>query len=333
MRRDIASLAAQSFDVVVIGAGIHGAWIALRAARSGLKTALIERGDFGAATSANSLKVLHGGLRYLQHLDFKRMRASIAARREYARSSPHLLQPTACVMPLAPGGVRSPWIFGPALLMNDLISFDRNSGVPDGARLPAGRLLTARRCRAVTEQLTNVDAVAGGQWWDAVALDTERLTLEAVLAASRSGAAIANRVEACEYLVAQGRVAGVAARECVSGQEFELRAQVTVNATGPWAAQLSRASGLAHKVLPVHWLGALNLVLRRSLGISKAVALSAASRAADRSSVLKRAQRELFFLPWCDVTMVGTDYHRVADPLGEDAARPPAGSAAAFLEE
>jgi glycerol-3-phosphate dehydrogenase len=76
MRRDTDSLAAQVFDVVVIGAGIHGAWIALRAARAGFKTALIERNDFGAATSANSLKVLHGGLRYLQHLDFRRMRSS-----------------------------------------------------------------------------------------------------------------------------------------------------------------------------------------------------------------------------------------------------------------
>jgi glycerol-3-phosphate dehydrogenase len=84
MQRTPGRLAAEVFDVLVIGAGIHGAWIALRAAQAGYRVALIERDDFGAATSANSLKILHGGLRYLQNLDLLRMRSSICARRESA---------------------------------------------------------------------------------------------------------------------------------------------------------------------------------------------------------------------------------------------------------
>src|SRR5690349_14384800 len=106
MRRDIDALSGQRFDVAVVGGGIHGAWIALRAARAGHSVALLERGDFGGGTSANSLKILHGGLRYLQHLDLRRMRSSIEARREHARWMPHLFQPLPCVMPLEASGLR-----------------------------------------------------------------------------------------------------------------------------------------------------------------------------------------------------------------------------------
>jgi len=123
MRRDLDALAAQVFDIVVVGGGIHGAWIAWRAAREGYRVALIEKHDFGGATSANSLKILHGGLRYLQHLDFGRMRSSIRARREFGRRAPHLVQPLPCLMPLRRVGLRSPWVLGPALLANDVISW------------------------------------------------------------------------------------------------------------------------------------------------------------------------------------------------------------------
>lgn len=315
MRRDVDSLRARTFDALIIGGGIHGAWIAMRCARAGLQVALIERADFGAATSANSLKVLHGGLRYLQHLDFQRMRASIGARREYARAFAHLVQPLPCLMPLKVSGVRSPWIFGPALMMNELVSLDRNSGVPDAAHLPAGYLMSARRCREAIKPLADVEPAAGGVWWDAIVLDSGRMSIEPVLEASRLGAVVANRVEAREYLIEQGKVVGARALDRLSGRELEIRAKVTVNASGPWAAELSRASDLPEVELPRNWIGALNLVLRRSLGITKAVALSSKSRAADSSAVLKRAQRELFFVPWRDVTMIGTDYHRVPSPL------------------
>src|SRR5690606_17465989 len=127
--RDLDVLGAREFDVAVVGGGMHGAWIARRAAEAGYRTALVERGDFGGATSANSLKILHGGLRYLQDLSFRRMRSSIRARREFARLAPELVQPLPCVMPLRGVGLKSPWVLAPALLANDLIASDRNAGV------------------------------------------------------------------------------------------------------------------------------------------------------------------------------------------------------------
>jgi glycerol-3-phosphate dehydrogenase len=105
---------------------------------------------------------------------------------------------------------------------------------------------------------------------------------------------------------------------------FEIRASVVVNATGPWAGEMSRASGLPTDFVPPGWCGGLNLVMRRSLGIETAVALSLAVTETDQSAVVHRDSRELFFVPWRGVTMVGTDYLPRDEPhaFGEG---PPAG--------
>jgi len=331
MRRDTSRLESQQFDIAIVGGGMHGAWLALRAAQAGHSVALVERDDFGAATSTNSLNILHGGLRYLQHLDFARMRSSIRARREFCRLFPHLVEPLPCVMPLRATGVRSPWILGPALLLNDLISADRNTNVDQAARLPAGRLLGGAACRERIAPLAATDAVSGAQWWDAIGLDAARLTLETVEMAVKAGAIVANRVQALEYLIGDRKVGGVAVRDRVSQREFEIKASVVVNATGPWAGELSAVSGLPNSFLPPGWVGGLNVVLRRSLGIGTAVALSATSKTADRSAVLQRATRELFFVPWRGVTVVGTDYCAI-DDVG-DAGGPPATAIDRFVAE
>lgn len=332
MRRSIETLESGEFDVLVVGAGVQGAWVALRAAEAGCRVALIDRHDFGGATSANSLNILHGGLRYLQHLDFPRMRSSIRARREFARQSMRLAQPLPCVMPLRAIGIRSPWFLGPALLANDVISFDRNSGVQSPARLPMGRLLSSAACASRVAPLASARASAGALWWDLLSLDSARLVLDTIIAAAAAGAVIANRVQALGYLVHDGTVAGIAARDGLTGREFEVRAKVVVNATGPWAGEMSRVSGLATDFMPAGWCGGMNLVFRRSLGIETAVALSLAVTESDQSAVVRRDSRELFFVPWRGVTMVGTDYLSREEPheFGEG---PPRGAIESFLTE
>ena len=107
MKRDTGRLSSETFDVLVIGGGIYGATIAHAATLRGLKVALVEQGDFGQGTSANSLKVIHGGLRYLQHLNLKRMRESIIARRRLLQLAPHLVSPCPFVLPTYGSGMKS----------------------------------------------------------------------------------------------------------------------------------------------------------------------------------------------------------------------------------
>lgn len=333
MRCDPAALAGQSFDVAVIGGGMHGAWIAWRAARAGLAVCLLERDDFGGGTSANSLKILHGGLRYLQQFDLARMRRSIAARREYARSFPHLFTPLPCVMPLERTGRRSPWLVAPALLVNELVAIDRNAGVHRQARLPAARILSAAQCLRQMGNLASTRPFAGAMWWDGLAPDTARLVLEVVLAAADAGTQVVNQAQVERILHAGGRVHGVAFTDRLTGRSHEIKARQVVNATGPWAAQLAGRSHLPQAALPVAWTGALNLVLRRCLGHRAAVALNTRSLAgSERTQQPRPPSRELFFVPWQGRTMIGTDYCPV-ESIEAGLAGPPPDAVATFLRQ
>jgi glycerol-3-phosphate dehydrogenase len=306
VHRDPQAFDGRHFDLVIAGGGMHGAWIALRAVEAGLSVALLEASDFGAGTSANSLKILHGGLRYLQSLDFGRMRSSIASRREFARRSPRQFEPLPCVMPLQAFGLRSPWVLGAALFANDLISADRNSAVPVDAHLPRGRLWSAARTRAAIDALAERDCVAGACWWDAVARDAGRLVLDTLHAACEGGAVLLNHAPVERILVSGGKACGVEVRDRVTGAALEIQGRCVVNATGPWAGVLARRSGLPWPREAPSFVGGLNLVLRRPLGPEVALALSA-------QPVAGRSGREYFFVPWRGVTMVGTDYCRVDD--------------------
>jgi glycerol-3-phosphate dehydrogenase len=319
MQRDLPRLADEHFDVVVVGGGIHGAWIALRATAQGFRTALLERDDFGGATSANSLKILHGGLRYLQSLDIPRMRKSVAARREFALLAPQLIRPIGCLLPLSALGIRSPWAFGPALLLNEAISFGQRSGVSPAVRLPRGHLVPAERSNEQLRLLAGRNAFSGGVWWDLLMDESDRMTLQVVLEASRLGAVVANHLEALELRSEGGVARGVAVRDGLTDRTFEIRGRMIVDATGPWAGQLSARADLPTDFLPRNWVGGLNLVLRRDLGNDLAVALTAR---------VDGRKRELFIVPWRGTSMVGTHYVAVAGPTP----LPPAGAVTEFIE-
>ena len=126
MKRDISELSSSTYDVLIIGGGIYGSTAAWDAATRGLSVALIDQGDFGGGTSANSLKTIHGGLRYLQQLDILRMRESIRERRLLLQMAPHIVHPISCVMPTYGHLMKGPEIMRIGLLLNDIISFDRN---------------------------------------------------------------------------------------------------------------------------------------------------------------------------------------------------------------
>src|SRR4029450_9226395 len=145
MRRDLSRLLERTFDLLVVGAGIHGACIAWDACLRGLTVALVDRGDFGAATSANSLGIVHGGLRYLARLDLPRMLDSIRERSGLLRIAPGLGGRLPVLIPTYQGG-RGRAAFRTALLLNDMISRTRNRGLPLEYTIPDGRLISRSEC-------------------------------------------------------------------------------------------------------------------------------------------------------------------------------------------
>ncbi|UCC53997.1 MAG: FAD-dependent oxidoreductase, partial [Anaerolineaceae bacterium] len=166
MKRSLQELSNRDYDVLVIGGGIYGACTAWDATLRGLSVALVEKSDFGAATSANSLKIIHGGLRYLQDGNLKLVRSMTKERATWLRIAPHLVHPLPFLMPTYRHFSRSKLALGAALAINDSIGFDRNRHVDPQHRLPNGRTLSRA---AALDKMHWIDpeATGGAMWYDA----------------------------------------------------------------------------------------------------------------------------------------------------------------------
>jgi glycerol-3-phosphate dehydrogenase len=184
MVRDLRRLADTRFDVLVVGAGIYGAAAAWDAAQRGLSVAIIDRGDFGGATSFNNLKTLHGGLRSLQALNFRQMRLFIRERRALARVAPHLVRPLPFVVPTtATRAQRSGHAV--ALAINDLVSRDRHDGLSRSGAAPAAgsRVVSREECLRAQPADRPAGVTGGAVWHDYQMHNTDRVTLAFVLSA------------------------------------------------------------------------------------------------------------------------------------------------------
>lgn len=306
-RRDLSTLTAQPYDVIVVGAGIYGSVVALRLAEAGLRTLVIDQGDFCSATSANSLKILHGGLRYLQHLNIKRMRETIASRRHLMQFSPHLVQPLACMIPTAGHGFRSRPIMRVASLLNNLISADRNRELPPSIHLPGGGTVEREKLLDQIPGCPEQDPSGGVVWHDGLAVNSERLALEHLLMARDLGASLCNYLRADRVTVADNRVVGVEVTDLACGGSDQVRAPWVINAAGPWFDDLLARSGIAAP--PTRWAKAVNVVVRKPLNQRFAVGIEGQAGYQDQDAVVKRGKRFFFFVPWQGGTMIGTTYH------------------------
>jgi len=304
VRRDTAALAAREHDLVVVGGGVYGAAAAWDAAQRGLAVALVERQDFGAGASWNSLKTIHGGMRYLQKGDLRRLRESAGERRTLLAIAPELVRPLPFFVPTYGHGPSGREALAIGLALSELLTADRNRGLPAAQRIPPGFTVGPREALRRLPGLRREGLSGAALWHDAQAASTERLTLAFVHAAAGAGAACANHAEAVGLLRAAGRVAGVALRDAESGRTLELRARLVLNCAGPWCDDVIALSGLPRRAAPL--LRARNLVLRRTPALPFAVG--------GRSG-----GRFLFVVPWQGRTLVGTSYEPAeaapSDPL------------------
>lgn len=301
MTRDLPRLADTPVDVLVVGAGIYGAAIAWEAALRGLSVAVIDRGDFGAATSFNSLKTIHGGLRELQRAAIGDVREFVRERRALSRIAPHLVHPLPFLIPTYRHPLRSRAVMRAVLAVNDLIAFDRNALGDPAKHLPRGRVLSRDECLA-RHPLVDPDGVTGGAlWYDCQMSSADRLTLAFVRSAARAGALAANYVDATAPLLRGAHVVGVTARDVLTDDRFDIRARLVVNATGPWAPTLldTIGAGLSRTLVP-GFSRALNLVVG-PVGVPTALGGLADGRF-------------LFVAPWRDAAILGTSHDRWTGP-------------------
>jgi glycerol-3-phosphate dehydrogenase len=303
MKRDLGRLTDREFDLVVLGGGIYGACAAWDATQRGLAVALIDRGDFCSATSAHSFKIVHGGIRYLQHGDVFRIRQSSGERRAFLRVAPHLVRPLPIAVPTYGHGMKGKEVLRAGTTLYDLLTADRNRGIQDRTRwVPACRTWSRREILERFPGLESQGLTGGAVFCDGQMLNPPRLVLAFVRRAAGEGAAVANHVEAVGFVMEGGRVRGVRARDALTGVEFAIRSRIVLNATGPYAERLlARSLGRALDPPGTYSRDACFVVKRRV--VDHALAVQGATR--DPDARLSRGERHLFLVPWRSYTLVG----------------------------
>lgn len=217
------------FDVVVIGGGIIGLSTAWQAARSGLRVAVIDAGDFAGATSSASTKLVHGGLRYLAMGDVRLVYENHAERRALGdKLAPHLVQPMPFLVPLYEGGPHGRVKIGAGMLVYSALS-----RFEDGP----GKLVSSKKASRLVPALKTEGLRGCGQYVDHQMNDS-RVALMVAHAAADSGAALANYLEVVGLRAVDGTIAGVEVKDRLTGAEYGVDARVVVNAAGPWVDRI-----------------------------------------------------------------------------------------------
>jgi glycerol-3-phosphate dehydrogenase len=235
MRRDLNRLANETFDLLVIGGGIMGAAIARDASLRGLSVALVERNDFAHATSAHNSKLIHGGLRYLRNFELGLVRESLRERQIWLRIAPHLVHPLPFLLPVTDAGIGARTMLGSGLALYDLLSLDSRASDDPHQRLFAHAWLEADVAQALEPCLEHMPLDGAFRYFDAQMVAPERLALECVIDSAEFGAVPANHLEAETLVLRGGRVEAARVRDSETGNLFDVRAQTTVAALGPWS--------------------------------------------------------------------------------------------------
>jgi glycerol-3-phosphate dehydrogenase len=284
MKRDVTALQHPVFDLLILGGGITGAGVALDAALRGLRVALIDKGDLASGTSSASSKLIHGGLRYLEHGEIRLVYEALHERRRLLHNAPHQVRPLRFVLPFYRGARVPRWKWRLGLTLYDLLAGTGN--------LARSRTISVAQLRREFPSLHTSGLIGAASYFDAQMEDV-RLCIDVLRTAAKQGAIVANYVEAVAFVRTNGHVGGVRAVDHLTGTETGITARVVLNATGPWGDAVRRLAGddvepLMQPTKGVH-------VVAPGRGLSDAFLL-----------LHPRDGRVFFVIPWLGKTLLGT---------------------------
>lgn len=296
IEREAAKLAAEKFDLIIVGGGVYGVMLALEASRRNLRSLSLEKGDFCGKTSHNHLRTVHGGIRYLQSLDLLRFKHSVGERKWFLTYFPDFTGIMPCLMPLYNKGIYRKSILRAALLMNDTLSLNRNSSVKKERRIPNGKILSKDETKEIFPMIETEGLKGGAVWYDACLTEFQRFYIELLKLSCAAGASALNYINVTGLLQQKGETAGVTAVDQVTGDTIELKAPVVINATGPWARETAEIFHRDYPGLFEKRLLLWNVLFDRKALSNHALALS----------VKKGGGFTYFFHPWKNRLLIGT---------------------------
>src|SRR5438128_1359910 len=274
------------YDVVIVGGGMAGAGVARELALRGLSVALVEKGDFASATTSQSSKLIHGGLRYLELFDFGLVRESLRERETLRRLAPHLVRPLPFLVPIYRDSSRS--------LIKVRIGLKLYDWLAPGRTRERYRVLPPIDALSLEPAIRAGDLRGAGYYFDDLLVFPERLCLENVLSACRLGAQAFNYAQVAEIVRSpKCAISGVRVRDLLTGRVATLGARIVVNATGPWVDELRAAARVSERG---------PRILRRTKGIHCLL-----PRLTERALYHSTGDdRMIFVIPWRDFSLVGT---------------------------
>lgn len=316
IERSVKSLQDEEFDLLIIGAGMFGACAAWDAALRGYRVALIDREDFCSGVSANSYKIVHGGIRYIQHLDIPRVRSSCHERSTLLRIAPHLVHPLPIAIPTYGYGLSGKAFLAAGMYLYDLITADRNRGIQDPERrIPWSSLMSRDDILQRFPGLNSKGLTGAAVFADAQIYNPPRLILSFVQSAASKGATVCNYVSLEGFRHARGKVAAATVRDTLTGESFEIRAKNYLNTMGPWSDTVLSGAIESGSGLPGIYSRDACFVVNRQFDHDLSVALMAQTH--DPDAFLSRPARHVFIVPWREYSLIGT-WHKVVKPSPDE---------------
>ncbi|MBL4674215.1 MAG: glycerol-3-phosphate dehydrogenase/oxidase [Arenicella sp.] len=312
-KRDLGDIAEQTFDVVIVGGGITGAWLSLHCVQQGYKTALIEKADYASQTSAASSKLLHGGIRYLQQMQFDKVRESAMERAEFIYAAPHLSNAVPFVVPTYPDFKRSKFFLSCGMLAYQALCLGQNS-VIDSKEQGLGGIdsINADQLNKICD-LDNEPHTGAVVFNERHMIDSERMVLAIIQTARELGAKIHNYVAATDFLGDDNTVLGVVARDQLSGNQFAINSGLVINAAGPWIDDLNSKLKNADKAPRINSFAIGSHIVTRQI-CDHAIALTTKHQA---GSKIDRGGRHVFAIPWRGYSLIGTSHNEIDSADGD----------------
>ena len=282
MKRQFSELSEEKFDLVVIGGGVIGTGVARDAALRGIKTLLLEKEDFGYGTSSRSTRLIHGGLRYLSHFDFKLVRQDLREREILLKIAPHLVKPLPFLLPLTSLSQRS--VMAAGMRLYDMLSYDKS--------VPSYQHFSRRQMTEIEPGLRMAGLKGAYRFYDCQISFPERLCIENALSASEHGAVLVNHAEVTGIAKTGNSVDKIQIKDGLSRDKCEVQSRMVLNVGGHWA------DGIQGMAIP----SPMNKV-RTTMGIHLVT-----PKISNNATVLfaKSDGRLIFVIPWEDYSLIGT---------------------------
>ena len=280
MQRDFSQLSKQTFDVLICGGGIYGAWTAYDAALRGLKVAIVDKGDWASATSSASSKLIHGGLRYLETFDFKLVKKSLAERRMFLQAAPHRVWPLRFGVPVYKNSRIGLFRLKIGLTLYDLLA----------GNAPKTQKHQYHSKADFIQHFPYLDPVGltGGFTYFDAKTDDARFVLELIDGACSAGAVCVNYCEAIELIAKNGKIGGAIVQDKITDEALTIKATLVVDTTGSWSSLFQKEGDSSRLSKGIH------LILPKVLN-DEALLLTA-----------KSDGRVFFIIPWYGLTLLGT---------------------------